>query len=211
MGRAGADRGRWFDNYVRNSIERDAIELTRIRQRQAVADLLNVLAAQSGQVLNLTSVAAGLAIDRKSVEEHVRLLEDLFLVVRIPAWGKTLRARATSRPKVHIVDSGLAARLLRITPTKLATFDPTVLTEFGHLLETFVVELRKQVSWLNEPVTIGHWRTHDGDEVDFVIEFDDGGVLAFEVKAGSGCATATSRVYARCARHSVIASSGASP
>lgn len=73
---------------------------------------------------------------------------------------------------------------MRVTATKLASLDPTALTEFGNLLETFVVgELRKQVPWLDEPVTIGHWRTHDGDEVDLVSEFDDGRLLAFEVKA----------------------------
>ena len=84
-----------------------------------------------------------------------------------------------------MVDSGLAARLLRIGPDKLAGLDPATLTEFGHLLETFVVgELQKHVSWLGESVTVGHWRTSDGDEVDLVLEFDDGRVLAFEVKAG---------------------------
>lgn len=46
-----------------------------------------------------------------------------------------------------------------------------------------VGELRKHVSWLDEPVTAGHWRTHDGDQVDYVVEFDDGRILAFEVKA----------------------------
>ncbi len=46
-----------------------------------------------------------------------------------------------------------------------------------------VGELRKQVSWIDEPVSVGHWRTHDGDEVDRVLEFDDGRLLAFEVKA----------------------------
>lgn len=67
---------------------------------------------------------------------------------------------------------------------KLAGLDPTTLTEFGNLLETFIVgELRKQVSCLAEQVTVGHWRTHDGDEVAFVVEFDDGRVLAFDVKA----------------------------
>lgn len=63
--------------------------------------------------------------------------------------------------------------------------DVTALTEVGHLLETFVVgELFKQVSWLDETVTCGHWRTYDKDEVDLVIERDDGSVFAFEVKAG---------------------------
>jgi hypothetical protein len=78
----------------------------------------------------------------------------------------------------------LAARLLRLPPAKLATLDPVALTEFGNLLETFTVgELRKQASWLDEQVALGHWRTSDGAEVDLVAEFDDGQVVAFEVKA----------------------------
>lgn len=183
--RIGSARNRWFDNYVRTSIDRDAMELARIGQRQALAELLELAAGRSAQVLNVTSLANTLQLDRRTVESYLRLLEDLFLVFRLPAWGKTLNARATGSPKVHMVDAGLAARLLRIGPEKLAGLDPAVLTEFGHLLETFVVgELLKQVSWLDESVTVGHWRTSDGDEVDLVLEFEDGRVLAFEVKAG---------------------------
>jgi uncharacterized protein len=182
--RAAGSRNRWFDDYVEQSIERDVLELSRVRQRQVLRDLLYRLAGRTGQVLNLSQAADGLGADRKTIEGHTRLLEDLFLITRLPAWGKTLRARATATPKIHVVDSGLAARLMRVTPAKLATLDSTALTEFGNLLETFVVgELRKQISWLDEPSASGHWRTHDGDEVDFVVEFDDGRVLAFEVKA----------------------------
>ena len=59
-------------------------------------------------------------------------------------------------------------------------------------------ELRKQVSWLDEPVTLGHWRTNAGlkardDEVDLVVEYDDGKVLAFEVKASQRVNESTSR------------------
>jgi predicted AAA+ superfamily ATPase len=50
--------------------------------------------------------------------------------------------------KLHLVDSGLAAHMLRLSPAKLAQLDPTSLTEFGNLLETFVAgELAKQASW----------------------------------------------------------------
>ncbi|WP_235020236.1 ATP-binding protein [Ruania rhizosphaerae] len=149
-----------------------------------MTDLLGLLAAQTGQLVNTSATADKLGVSRATADSHLRLLEDLFLVVRLPAWGKTLRSRVSAKPKVHVVDSGLAARLLRLTPDKLAGLDPASLTDFGHLLETFIVgEIRKQLSWLDEAVTVGHWRTSDGAEVDVVVEYDDGTVLAFEVKA----------------------------
>lgn len=182
--RPRAARARWFDDFVRASVERDALELGRIRERQAMSDLLALLAAQTGQLLNVSAAADKLGVSRPTIETHLRLLEDLFLVVRLSAWGKTLRSRVNVKPKVHVVDSGLAARLLRLVPDKLTGLNPAALSDFGHLLETFVVgELRKQASWLQEPVTLGHWRTSDGAEVDLIIENDDGNVLAFEVKA----------------------------
>lgn len=182
--RPRAARARWFDDFVRASVERDALELSRIRERQSLTDLLALVAAQTGQLLNVSAAADKLGVTRPTIESHLRLLEDLFLVVRLPAWGRTLRSRVSVKPKVHVVDSGLAARLLRLTPDKLTGLDPAALSDFGHLLETFVVgELRKQASWLDEPATLGHWRTSDGAEVDLVIESDDGAVLAFEVKA----------------------------
>ena len=132
---------------MRLSIERDAVELAAVRQRQVLRDLLNRLAGQTGQVLNVAAAANGLDAHRETIDGYLRLLEDLFLGLRLPAWGKSLRARAAKKPKVHVVDSGLAARLLGSSAAKLASLDPTHLTEFGHLLETFVVgELRKQVS-----------------------------------------------------------------
>lgn len=88
--------------------------------------------------------------------------------------GTTLGSRITRQPKVHLVDSGVAAWLLNLTPAKIAQGDPAVLTEYGHLLETFAVgEILKQVSWWEAPVISGHFRTGAGHEVDLVLERDD--------------------------------------
>lgn len=84
--RSGAARARWFDDYVRMSVERDAVELARIRQRKVLRALLERLAGQTAQVLNVTAAVRGLDADRKTIDTYVRLLEDLFLVHLLPAW-----------------------------------------------------------------------------------------------------------------------------
>ena len=148
--------------------------------------LLRRLAGQTGQVLNISSAARSVGLEQRTADNYTKLLEAVFLVHQVPAWGTTLTARAASAPKIHVVDSGVAARLLRLSSARLAALQPAALTEFGHLLETFVVgEILKQASWSDGVSGYGHWRTHDGDEVDIVLERDDGSIVAFEVKAGS--------------------------
>ncbi len=186
LARRASARGRWFDDYVGLTLERDVTEVSKIRQRERLPSLLQRLAGQTGQVLNVATAAQAARMDSETSESYLRLLEVVFLVQRLPAWGTTLRARAASKPKLHVVDSGVAARLLRLTPSKLARLHATSLQQFGHLLETFAVsEAIKQVSWLDGIAGYGHWRTYDGDEVDLVVERDDGSLIAIEVKAGS--------------------------
>jgi hypothetical protein len=68
-------------------------------------------------------------------------------------------------------------------PAKLAVLDPTSMTGLGHLLETLVVgDLRKQAAWLDDVGPVRHWRTSEGDDVDLIVERDDGATAAFEVK-----------------------------
>jgi predicted AAA+ superfamily ATPase len=183
--RRGAGRDRWFDDYLRLVLERDVAELSKIKQAESIPRLLARLGGQTGQVLNVARAAADVGIEGSTAEHYVRLLEAAFVLHRLPAWGTTLRARATSRPKIHFVDSGVAGRMLRVTAGRLSTAEPQAMSELGHLLETFCVgEVLKQVSWMDSSAQAGHWRTHDGDEVDLVLERDDGAIVAVEVKAG---------------------------
>ena len=132
--------------------------------------MLARLAGQTAQLLNVNNAARDVAVDRVTAENYTRLLEAVFLIHRLPAWGRTLTARAVGTPKIHVLDSGVAARLLKLTSTRLQRRDPTALKELGHLLESFVVaELLKQTSWLDDVTVAGHWRTRDGDEVDAIL------------------------------------------
>jgi uncharacterized protein len=182
----GRSRSRWFANYVDLVVDKDLMDISRVRQREMLPRLLGQLAARSGQVLNITPVAGAIGLERSTAENYVKLLEAVFLVYRLPSWGTTLGSRVVKHSKVHMVDSGVMAWLLSLTPQKIAQADPSTLTEYGHLLETFAVgEILKQVSWSDAPVSVGYFRTESGDEVDLVLERDDGQVIGFEVKAGT--------------------------
>ncbi|WP_022888599.1 ATP-binding protein [Agromyces italicus] len=179
-------RARWFDDYLRLTLERDARELAKLRQAAALPKLLTLLAARTAQLLNLAEIGESIDLAPATVESYTRILEAVFLTQRLEAWGTTLTARSGNKPKLHIVDSGIAAHLLRLSEERLARRDPAALTEFGHLLETFVVgELARQASWTEDVAGVGHWRTYDGDEVDFIAERRNGTVVAIEVKAST--------------------------
>jgi uncharacterized protein len=178
-------RANFYRGYLGASLQRDILDLSRVRQVNVLPRLMERLAAQTGQVLNIVKASNGAGIEPRSGDNYVRLLEALFLIRRLPAWGRTLRSRTAHSPKLHVVDSGLAAYLLGVTPEKLARRDPAALSEFGHLFETFVVgEILKQASWRDDIRDLGHWRTHNDQEVDLVAETIDGRVVGFEIKAG---------------------------
>ncbi|MDR1624970.1 MAG: ATP-binding protein [Spirochaetia bacterium] len=181
--RAAQARSRWFDDYVRQTVERDIPDIMKIRNKRGLSALLRKLASQTAQILTLENVSSSVAIDISTARDYIQLLKDVFMVYELPVWGRTLGGRVSAKPKIHILDSGIAARLLGLSAEKLYARQPTALTEFGHLLETFTVsEILKELSWLDDAVLSGHWHTRDNTEVDFVLERLDGSVYGFEIK-----------------------------
>ncbi|MHB1473436.1 MAG: ATP-binding protein [Dermatophilaceae bacterium] len=111
--RDGVARNRWFDGYVNQSIQRDALELARIRERQVLRDLLGRLAGRTGQVLNLSHASDGLGVDRAGRPRSTPGSWRTCSCSRACRPGARRCAPARARPKIHVVDSGLAARLTR--------------------------------------------------------------------------------------------------
>ena len=95
-----------------------------------------MLAHQTAQLLNVNAVSKHLGIRRETVENHLAALERLFLVRRVPAWHLNEARRLVKAPKLHVVDSGVAAALIGLTGNDwLAERE-----QFGHLLESFVLQ-----------------------------------------------------------------------
>src|ERR1035441_1967347 len=95
-------RRRWFDEYVELVLERGVMEVSKLRQRRQLPALLRHLPSQTGQLLNITVTAEAAVLDRHTAADYLELLESVFLVRQLPAWGRTLGARTTGTPKVHL-------------------------------------------------------------------------------------------------------------
>lgn len=188
----GRRRNQWLDNYLTRIVERDAPDVSNLSRLDELPRILRVLAARNSGELNLSDVASATGIPVRTLSPHVQLLETLYLVQRIPAWSTNLTKRAVSRPKVALLDSGLAARLIGVSAEGAAVSPGGHAA--GSVLEGFVAsELRRQLGWSEVQAQISHYRDRVGDEVDLILESDDGRVAGLEIKS-------TSSVGARDAR-----------
>lgn len=175
-------RGRFLDSYVQSLIDRDVRQLAEIERAPQLASLIRLLAARSGQLVVAGSLESELQLSRPTIARYLRLLEEVFLIKRIPGWSRNLGTRATAAAKLTFVDSGIAARLLAMDGHALRRPG----APFGPLLEGFVLsELARQLTWSQELVELHHYRDRDKVEVDAVLENRRGQVVGIEVKAAT--------------------------
>lgn len=175
-------RKRWFDNYCRSVTSHDAAVVSGLTDLDRLDVLLRLLAATTSHELVLAHVSRQTAIPERSLPAYLRLLDDLYLTQRLPAWGRNLAKRVVARPKALVADPGLAAHLTGATPEVLS--DILQRNRLGDLLESFVTaELAKQQTWSDADFRLFHFRDSQGVEVDLVAELPDGRVIAIEVKA----------------------------
>ncbi|MDR2620526.1 MAG: ATP-binding protein [Propionibacteriaceae bacterium] len=183
IARAGRRRAAFFDNYVADLINRDVIQLSEIQRGAEMRALLRLLAARSGQQLVPGNLANKLGLAQATVQRYLSLLEEVFLIKRIPAWSRNISSRTVSTAKVALVDSGIAANLIGQDETSLQRLGGN---ELGGLLEGFVaMEIARQLSWSTTRADMFHYRTRDKVEVDIVLENRRGQVIAIDVKASA--------------------------
>ena len=168
--------------HAETQIQRDVKDLARIRALEIAPNLLRQVSAYTAQLANVSRLAGDLGVARETVNEHLVLLENIFVISRLRAWSKSEAKRLARAPKLHISDTGMGAALLRMTAADL-DHDRTSL---GHLLESFVLaELQAQAAWHDADPTFSHFRDAHQYEVDIVLERGPHRVAGVEVKASA--------------------------
>ncbi len=178
----GERRDAWFRSYVASLLQRDVRDLANIEGLTDILRLLGLLAARSSALMNMSEVSRAAGIAHSTLRRYLALLEATFIFQPLPAWSNNLGKRFVKSPKIHLLDSGLAAHLRGDVDAPALAQSPNL----GPLLETFVVqEVRKLLGWSRHAATPYHFRTAIGQEVDLVLEAPGQRIAGIEVKASS--------------------------
>ncbi len=179
------DRSRqaaWFKSYITTILQRDVRDISNIEKLSELPKLLSIFSARAGTLLNFAEFSRSAAIPQTTLKRYTALLEAVFMIYLLPAWSGNLSKRLIKTPKIYMSDTGLLTHLIGFEQDKIL-YDPL---SWGRILENFVlVELLKQSSWSKFNLSLFHFRTSSGHEVDFVIERSDGKLIGIEVKASA--------------------------
>jgi uncharacterized protein len=165
----------YVGTYLREEVQQEAL----VRNLGAFSRFLEAASFSQAATLNMSSVSADSAVNRKTVETHFDLLEDLLLAVRLPVFRRKAARRLTSHPKFFFFDAGVYRALRPRGPLDAeADID-------GPALETLLFQLARAENANRElGYDLFSWRTASGAEVDLVL-YGDRGLHAFEVTRSS--------------------------
>jgi predicted AAA+ superfamily ATPase len=147
-----------------------------IKKPEKILELLKLLAWQLGNEVNYHELAKILNLDNQTIESYVEMLEQVFVIYRLPAFHRNHRTELKKTKKIYFNDLGIRNALIN-------DFRPIELrNDIGALFENFIVnELRKQNEYKQIHANFYFWRNTDQKEIDLIIEKDNT-LEAIEIK-----------------------------
>lgn len=168
-----------LQSYLNTYAERDIRLLENIRDLGDFKRFMSLLAAQTAQEVNESQLGREIGISHTTARRWISLFNASFQWIEVaPYYGNTIK-RLAKKSKGYIVDTGLAAFLLRLSSPEAIGSS----THLGALFESYTIQQISAVaaSYSFEP-NFYHWRTKGGAEVDLLLELDNR-IIPIEVKA----------------------------
>jgi len=169
----------WLASYYTTYIERDVRDFSRIGDLETFQRFVRLCAGRSGQILNLSSLAADCGISHTTARSWISTLQASFVIHLLPPHFSNFSKRLIKSPKLYFYDTGLLCYLLRVrSPDDLMDHAMR-----GPVFETLVLsEIQKAFVHRGEQAPMYFWRERAGHEIDVVV--DEGKrLLPIEVKS----------------------------
>ena len=177
----GLDAADWYRNYATTYVQRDVRQVLEIGDLEAFTTFVRLCAGRTAGEVNLSSLGSDAGVSHNTARSWLSVLETSFLVFRVPAWHRNVRKQLVRRPKLHMVDPGLACSLLGITGPDQLRHHPLR----GAIFESWVSsEVLKARTNAGLDVRCFHVRDAKGLEIDLVVERGLNVTLA-EIKSGA--------------------------
>ena len=175
----GSDPKGYLDTYAATYLNEEIRAEALTRNVGAFSRFLEVAARQNAQVTNISNIARESAVARTTVQNYFEILVDTLIGYWITPWKLKHSNKQVQHAKFYLFDSGVVRALSGRLP-----YPPTQ-EEVGSLLETLIFgEVKAYLAYNRLRYTPHFWRTHDGTEVDLLLETKSG-FVAIEIKAAN--------------------------
>lgn len=179
--KSSAARLQWFEAYSRTFIERDLAALGIDVSSPQMRKLWTMLAHYNGGIWNASQLAASMGVSYHTVNRYVDILEQTFLLRKLPPYFVNIGKRLVKSPKIYFRDSGLLHYFLGIMDQRSLGVHPAR----GASWESFIVEqLICAFQQAMPSARAYYWRTAAGEEADLLIEAGRR-LIPFEIKLHS--------------------------
>lgn len=170
------EKAEYLRGLLEDYVYKDALHVIGERNREPVRRLLIALAYQIGQEVSYTELSRTVGLDYKTVMKYLDILEECFVILRLPAFSRNMRTELRKSRKIYFIDVGIRNALVDY----FVPFDRR--NDRGNLWENWVIMERiKHDHYHHRFVKRYFWRTHDQKEVD-LIEEEAGQLTALEIK-----------------------------
>ena len=155
---------------------KDILSWESIKHPDKLQTLLRALAYQVGSQVSYNELSQMCSMDSKTVERYINLLEQCYIIFRLPSFSRNLRHELKSSRKIYFYDNGIRNALIADYRA------PEVRQDIGSLWENFVVaERMKSNEYYHRWVNRYFWRTKQQQEIDY-LEESGGELHAYEMK-----------------------------
>jgi predicted AAA+ superfamily ATPase len=156
---------------------KDVLTLDNIRKPDLVQKILKILADQVGSTFSINSIADDLKVSRNTIEKYIKILEQAYIIFRLPAYSGKERIKARLMDKIYFWDNGIRNGVLG------RTVDMSIRQDKGQLFENFIIsELMKKKVLFKNSTNYFFWRMDNNKEIDIIQENPDGSIQAYETK-----------------------------
>jgi predicted AAA+ superfamily ATPase len=174
------DKGRknFYDSYVRTYLERDVRQLINVGNEIDFITFLKVVAARTGQILNIEDIARNVGISPSAAKNWLSVLKTSGVIYLLQPYFRNITKRLTKTPKLYFLDTGLAAHLAGWTTSEALEVGNSA----GAFFETFTIsEILKSYCHNGENASFYFFRDDKGNEIDLLIQ-KDGQYYPIEIK-----------------------------